>query len=320
MLNLDFQRNYIKQSQGKNIYVRPRLGNDGNTGLTPVAAVKTLKQALSLATANQNDTVYMMCEGNTAANTTDYQATPLDWNKDGVHLVGVGAADDLYLGQRSRVTNLASAASASTMFTLSANNCAISGIEFFHQAGVDDLSAAQICVTVSGMRNVFKNCQISGVGAATLDTVASASLSIQGAENCFKNCYIGLDTIIRAECLSEITIGGNATRYVFEDCLIVGYTSSASYKAIVYTNGSAHTLGILKNCIVTNATGRTGVATTTGAIDVASIAGHIVILGGCVAGYSVGWASADSTKICVSAPIGVAATKDMGVAPTWDRT
>jgi hypothetical protein len=313
MNSFDFLRNYNKQSQGKNIYVRPRLGNNGNTGLTPTAAVKTLKQALSLATANQNDTVYLMCEGNTAANTTDYLTEPMDWNKDGVHLIGVGVAGDLYLGQRARISHASTTASMTAMFTLSANNCVISGIEFFQSAGLTDLSAAQFCVVVSGMRNVIKNCQISGIGEATLDTVGSASLSLQGAENIFKNCYIGLETIIRAECLSEITIGGSATRYIFEDCIIASYTSATTFKAIVCTHGSAHTLGIIKNTIITNATGRTSVVTTTGAIDPGSIAGHICVLGGGVFGYT-NVVTADSSKVLVAAAAGSIVDGGLGTA------
>jgi len=310
MNNLDFAKNYTKQSQGNNIYVRPRLGNDGNTGKTPTAAVKTLAKALSLATANQNDTVYMMCEGNTGSNTTDYQSTGLNWNKDGVHLIGVGAADELYLGQRARVSNLSTAALPSPLFTLSANNCVISGIEFFHGVGATDLTTAATCVLVSGMRNLIKNCQISGMGDQDLDVTASSSLTVTGAENVFKQCYIGLDTIIRAEAIYEVYIGGNATRCVFEDCLINSYTSLTTFKAITMYHGSAHTLTVLKNCILNSETGRTSCVTVTGAIDVGPIAGHIVMTGGCVAGYAA-VVTGGSAKVLINS---VAGATDAGEA------
>jgi hypothetical protein len=304
MFNLDVLKNYNKQSVGQNIFVKPYTGNDGNTGLTPDAAVKTLAKALSIATADQNDIVYLVQESNTASKTTDYQSVPLDWNKDGVHLVGLGVCDSAYIGQRARIANLSTAVSASTLFTLSADNCLISGIEFFHQAGSNDLAAAQICVTVSGSRNVIRNCQISGIGAATVDTLASASLSVTGAENLFKNCYIGLDTVIRAECLSEVRIGGSATRTVFEDCIINSYTSATTFKAVLFTHASAHTLTVFKNTIINSETNRTSCVTVTGAIDPGSIAGHIVVNGGGVYGYADVCTSDSSVILLIGATPG----------------
>jgi hypothetical protein len=288
-------------TQGNIFFVKPSSGNDGNAGDTPNTAFKTLAKALSAATANQNDIVYMFQESNTASKTTDYQDVPLDWNKDSVHLVGVGAASGLFLGQRCRIANLSTAASASTLMTVSANNCIISGIELFHQAGGDDLSAAQIALTVSGQRNLFSNCQISGVGDATLDTSGSASLSIAGAENMFKDCYIGLDTVLRAEAIAEVYLSTNATRTVFENCIINSYTSGTTFKAMNFAAGSYHTATWLNRCMITNALNRTSVVTTTGAIS-APTSGTVYINGGGVFGYT-NVTTANSVNVYVSAPI-----------------
>ena len=313
MFNLDFLRNYNKQSDGKNIYVKPYTGNDGNTGLTPTAAVKTLAKALALATADTGDTVYLFQESNTGSKTTDYQTATLNWNKDGVHLIGVGASP--MIGSRCRVAFDSAYNTASNLFTLSANNCRIEGIEFF--AGVVGTNPTG-CMSVSGMRNVIENCQISGIGATTNDISGAYSLTISGSENQFKGCYIGLDTVIRATAEAEIRIT-NGTRNMFLDCIINSYTSLTTFKAVLFSEGSAHTLTVFRNCIINNETNRTGVVTTTGAIDPASIAGHVVILGGAVAGYT-GVVTADSTRVKIQAPIGTAATKDMGIAPSWDLT
>jgi len=69
----------------------PYSGLDYNSGKSPTQAVKTLKQALALATAGKNDTVHFIGGGNASAYCTDYQSALLDWNKDLVHLVGESA-------------------------------------------------------------------------------------------------------------------------------------------------------------------------------------------------------------------------------------
>ncbi len=77
-------------TQGNVWFVEPSTGVDSsgpNDGKTVATAFKTLAYALSRATANQNDIIYMFAQSNTAASTTDYQAATLTWNKDFVHLL-----------------------------------------------------------------------------------------------------------------------------------------------------------------------------------------------------------------------------------------
>ena len=297
-MQTEFMRNYIKQSQGKNIYVKPRTGSDSNSGLTPIAAVKTLTKALSLATANQNDTVYLMCEGNSAANTTDYQSATLNWNKDGVHLIGVGVASDTYIGQRARVALVSTFVTASNLFTLSANNCFIKGIEFF--AGVASANPVG-AVNVTGMRNTFENCQISGIGDATMDIATGYSLTVAGSENVFKKCLIGLDTIVRGVALAEIRIT-SGTRTIFDDCIILSFSSLTTFKAVLWTAGSYHTLTLFKNCIIINEINRTGAVTVTGALSFGA-AGNVVLQNSFVAGYS-GVSTSDNANIYTGGAIG----------------
>ena len=66
-------------TQGNSFFVKPSTGNDGNDGKSPETSFKTLTKALAACVANQNDTVYLFSESNTAASTTDYQSTTLDW-------------------------------------------------------------------------------------------------------------------------------------------------------------------------------------------------------------------------------------------------
>ena len=132
---LSLVSNSVFPTQGNQWFVAPHSGSDtNNSGTTPGSAFKTLGQALSMATANQNDTIYMLAQSNTAAQTTDYQTATLNWNKDGVHLIGVN--DNPLLGQRSRVAFDAAYATASNLFTLSANGCLIAGVEFYEESSV----------------------------------------------------------------------------------------------------------------------------------------------------------------------------------------
>jgi len=89
---------------GTAYFVKPYSGSDGNSGLSPDQAFKTLSQAHTAATADKNDVVYLIAESNTASLTTDYQSTGLVWSKNAVHLIGVNGAP--MIGQRSRVSNL----------------------------------------------------------------------------------------------------------------------------------------------------------------------------------------------------------------------
>ena len=304
---------------GNFYYVNAYTGDDNADGTTPDTAVKSCRQGLALATANHHDTVYFIANSNTEASTADFLTSALDWNKDGVNLIGIGNGNNTYIGSRSKIINATTSACPANMFTLSANNCIISGLEIMHHNGVADLSTAEICMVLSGMRNVIMNCQISGIGGSYLDTVGSASLYVTGAENYFSNCYIGLDTVIRAECLSEIIIGGSGgsagTRNIFENCIINSYTSSTSFKGVLFSNASSHTMTIFKDCIFNAEQNRTSAAQPTGAIDPGSVAGHILDMRSGVFGY-VEHCTGGSALVEVVGPVGAADSNDSAPAGT----
>jgi hypothetical protein len=302
-------------TQGKAIFVKPSSGSDSNDGLTIATAVKTLKHAHDdLATANQNDVVYLFAESNTSASTTDYQSTTLTWSKDFVHLIGVGSGS--MIGQRSRVALISSYNTASNLFTLSADGCYIANIEFF--AGVAGTNPTG-CMLVTGQRNKIENCQISGIGATTNDIGGAYSLKVgyPAAECIFKHCYIGLDTVIRGTATQEVQITGTGTntrvpRIIFEDCIIQSYTSGTTFKAVAITYGDRFV--IFKNCIISAVQGITSAVAPTGAISTSDANGQVMLLGSAVFGYA-DVCTADNTSVYVSGPLpGV----DAGVATTVD--
>lgn len=267
---------YGVPTQGRYIYVRPGTGKDGNSGLSPSRAVATLGQALALAKANQNDVVVLMSEGNSASATTSRQSALLDWNKDGVHLIGVNPAP--FLGQRSRCAFLSTYTGATDLFKLSANNCRIEGIEFF--AGVASANPTG-CMTVTGQRNHIKNCQISGMGDATMDIAGAYSLNLSGAaENLFEDCYIGLDTVtLGAASNSQILCGAAATRNKFKNCHIATYTNHATNN--VFLRAPAASLDrwlIFEDCQFVNPID-SGSTNLTQAFVVVSNGGTVLVVG-----------------------------------------
>lgn len=215
-------------TQGNIFFVKPRTGLDGNQGTTPQTAFQTLAHALSKCTANQNDIVFFYAESNTAANTTDYQSTALDWNKDLVHLIGVNAGPQI--GQRSRIAQLSTVKTIENLFTVSANDCIIANIEVY-QGVASSTATAPVAVTISGQRNHIVNCQFSGNGdtGGSTDTAGARSLVLSGSENVFEKCYIGLDTVIRTTQTAEVGLTGSPTRNIFKDCIVNTYTSTTAF-------------------------------------------------------------------------------------------
>ena len=267
---------------GKPIFVKPYSGVDGNDGTSPDTPVKTLTKALALATAGKNDVVYLIQESNTGTLTTDYQSVTLDWNKDSTHLVGINPGP--MLGQRSRVALASSYVTASNLITWSANNCLVANIEFF--AGVASANPTG-CMNITGDRNHFVNCQISGIGDDLMDTAGAYSLWLYGAhENLFESCYIGLDTISRGSAANAeilVTAPNNAgnQRNIFRRCVIAGWCMSAGNYLFLSAN-AAGAIGrwlLFDNCVFHN----TGTSVSTGvqmtqAFQIHAAAGGHVIL------------------------------------------
>ncbi len=225
--------NQLIPTQGNTYWVRPKNGNDANDGLSPQTAVASLSQAYNLAQPNQNDTIYLCAEGNSATFTTSRvtsASSTFVWAKDLVHLIGVN--DGPMVGQRSRIAFVSTFDAAVNLFTISANGCYFSNVEWF--AGVAGTLPTG-CLKVTGQRNRFVNCNIAGIGNDANDIADAYSLFLDGAaENVFQGCAIGLDTIARGTAAnSEILIDSAATRNLFDGCLIYAMLEHATNHPLV---------------------------------------------------------------------------------------
>lgn len=283
-------------SQGNVWWVRPTNGADTNDGLSPASAFRSLTAALAAAVANQNDVVLLCAEGNTASVTTNYQAATLNWNKDLVHLIGVNSGP--MIGQRSRVALVGTYATASNLFTHSANGCLIVNLEFF--AGVASALPTG-CLNLTGQRNHFVNCQISGMGNAANDIAGAYSLRLGAAqENLLENCYIGLDTVtLGAAANSQILCASAATRNIFKNCKIATYTNHATNNNFLRApTGSLDRWLMFEDCQFINPIDASS-TNLTQAMIVASDAGGSVLLVGSKTGVlgATDWNSTDSGNV-----------------------
>lgn len=204
-------------TQGKTYFVKPRTGADGADGLSPDTAWKTLAAAQDKVTANQNDVVYLMSEGNTAANTTDYQTTTLSWAKDGVHLIGVCAGGPYNKRARVAWASTASSATDKPLFTVSANNCYIANVSF--AVGSSDANLA-FGVNVTGDNNCFENVDIGFPQHATADAAGAYALKIDGCDQTlFKHCVFGSFTIDLGTAANQLLlIDSGCSMVKFEYC------------------------------------------------------------------------------------------------------
>lgn len=301
-------------TQGNVFFVNPRTGLDFNPG-TAASPLKTLRQALSLCTANQNDIVYLCAASNTASQTTDYLASNLDWNKDLTHLIGINSGGAL--GQRSRISNLATAAAMAPMLTLSANGCLFQNLEVLQ--GTPGSGTTSIAMEVSGQRNHIVNCQISGMADLTgvADVAGSRSLKLSGSENTFDNCYIGLDTVIRATMTAEVEHSAGA-RNIFRNCQIESYTSLSTFKAFTVATG-VDRFCRFDDCMFIAVQNITSAVAPTGAVGITTMNGQVLMRNPYVYGYAQ-IVTADNAYVQVLGFNGLATGHLIGIAQGVDAT
>lgn len=308
--------NMVFPTQGNVWWVAPRTGSDtNNSGRSADSAFQSLGMALSMATANQNDIVYLVAQSNTAGSTTARPTSTLNWNKDLVHLIGVN--DGPRLGQRSRIAFQSTYATASNLMTVSANGCLIANIEMF--AGVASVLPTG-CLQVTGQRNHFLNCQISGMGNSANDISGAYSLYLNAAqENYFEGCYIGLDTVtLGAQANSQIKCASAATRNWFKNCMVTTYTNHATNNNFLRApTGSLDRWMVFEDCFFVNPVDASSTALTQ-AFIVASDAGGSVLLVGANTGVlgATDWNSTDSGNVRAINGTVTAGTYGLAVAVT----
>ena len=207
---------------GNVIYLDPVNGQDGNNGSLPTNAVQSLAAGYALLNSGNNDVLVVIGNGQSSGSVRI--SAGFTWAKNACHMVGICAPS--MVSQRARIAPTAAVTAFANFFTVSGSGCLFQNLSFFHgfNAGV----AASICLTITGLRNAFVNCDIEGMGDATSATSTTSRcilISGGGQENYFGHCNIGLDTVVRTGANASIEVTGGAPRNVFEDCTFPVYSS-----------------------------------------------------------------------------------------------
>lgn len=262
----------LAATTGNVYYCDPVNGLDTNDGQTPQSAqlsgghgpVQTLGAGYNLLRNGFNDVLVLIGNGQSTGSARLSQA--FVWSKNAAHLIGVCAPSAV--SQRARIAPFTGAAQAAfaNFFTVSGNGCLFSNLSWFHGFNVG--VAASICMTITGSRNAFLNCDFEGMG----DAVSAADngsrdilFKAGGAENYFGHCNVGLDTVVRTGTNSSIEWQGNSCqRNLFEDCTFL-IDSGDGDGFIFYTAAAAAAdrFQLFRRCVFINAiqSGATAVAT-----------------------------------------------------------
>jgi hypothetical protein len=262
---------------GTHYWVDGVLGGDGNSCLSPKAALKTLSAAYAKTVTGKNDCIHIIGDG--ASTGTTRLAATLTWAKDAVHLVGHCSGSPI--SQRARIAPTSTAVQFTPLMTVSGNGCLFQNVAWFSgfTAGVD---AANGCLNVTGSRNVFSNCHIAGGGTTAAANHASMySLQISGGqENFFNHCTIGLDTVVRSAANAEIVFASAAARNIFEDCTVLSMCDDATHLFVSAASaGAIDRFVIFKNTLFHNAVASTSTTMTVGMDLHVSMGGTIILSG-----------------------------------------
>lgn len=244
----------LAATTGNVFYVDAVNGLDTNDGLTPSTTPggrgpkATLAGGYALLRSGYNDVLVLI--GNGAASGSARIET-FTWDKNAAHLVGVCAPSAL--SQRARIANPTTSGLTITanFFTVSGNGCLFSNLSWFQGAGAGQTGiAAAICMTVSGQRNAFINCDFEGLGDSTSATdTGSRNLLITGGENLFSHCNIGLDTVQRTGANASVQITSGAARTIFESCTFPFWSSDGlQYALLVAAASGMDRFVLFKGC------------------------------------------------------------------------
>ena len=110
--------------------------------------------------------------------------------------------------------------------------------------------AAEILVTITGVRNAFLNVDFEGMGDTTGATDAgSRSILIKAGENYFNHCNIGLDTVQRTNANASVEIQSDAARTIFENCTFLFWSSDGlQYGFLAAAAASFDRFVLFKGC------------------------------------------------------------------------
>jgi hypothetical protein len=285
-------------------------GNDANGGVSPASAVQTLAAGYALMAESHNDVLVLIANGLT--NGAARLSAGFTWAKDAAHIVGMCPPGRI--SPRARIAPALSGASSvaafANFFTVSGSGCFFANLEFYQ--GFTTGIAAEVCMTVSGGRDVFKNCQFAGMNDAVgAGDTGSRNLLITGTgENLFDKCTIGDDTTARTALNASVEFQGSTPRNIFEDCIFPAYVTGGGTAALMIYAAATHTLDrwtLFKQCRFLNSATKANGSLMAALATLGAATGGEVLLDNCQAtGITAIYPSADTVtqnQIYLAGPV-----------------
>lgn len=208
----------LPATKGRYIFVDYGSGNDGNDGLSPEKAVKTLAQAYSMATTNMDDVIVL------TGSSTHVLTSMLDISKNRVHFVGMDASGGRMFGQNAKVS-LGVTTAASDIATIKNTGVrnTFTNIKFMNS---NTVAQGLYCVAEGGEYAKYTNCEF--YKDTDLDETAAAEVLNNGDSAQWIGCTFGssaniiADDKIRPNMLLTATLSGKKCRdnYI-EGCLFL---------------------------------------------------------------------------------------------------
>jgi hypothetical protein len=254
-------------------------GDDNNSGTAPNAAVQHIPAGYALLVEGHNDILVPI--GNGLITGSALLTGAFDWHKNAAHMVG--ACSPTLYSQRARIAPVATPPFAN-FFTVSGSGCFFSNIEFVTDFTLG--AASEICMTVTGQRNVFSRCHLAGmIGATAAASAASRNLLISGGgENFFSKCTIGVDTTPRTAANASVQFASYSVRNVFEDCVFPIYVTGGGTAALLIYAAATHSMDrqqTFRRCIFLNAGARSGGADVAAMATLGAATGGEIVLDSC---------------------------------------
>ena len=318
-INANFAQN-LGVSTGNLVFVDPLNGYDGNSGQYPTNAFSTLQTGYNALREGKNDVLVLIGNGLTTA--TARVSAAFTWSKNAAHMMGVCSPGAI--GRRARIAPNATDTAFANFFTISGSGCFFQNIQWFQ--GFNTGTTAEICLTVSGGRNVFNDCDIQGMGDTTgaTDTGSRNLLITKTGENTFRRCSIGIDTVLRTVANYSVEFLGTTPaipRNVFEDCIFSQWSSAATSGVLYVAAGAGVGIDryqIFKRCIFFNDPKDGSYLASTGVVKCSTGQNGVFVIKDCTCVGFTGWGYDATSRGFVyldgAGPVANATISETGIA------
>jgi len=275
-------------------FVDPLNGSDGNLGSADFP-LKTIGQALTMATAGNNDVIVL---NGTA---TNHLSATLTWNKAMTHLIGM--CSPVRRGKRARISPASGATAFTPLVNVTAAGCYFANIQAFY--GFNSASNNSNCWQDSGGHSTYDNVELLGfgdgtasTGTANITTARALKFATATGESLFRNCVFGVDTEARNVTNYTVEITTGAPRLTFENCdfeCLLGSSGGSSSHVLIGADGIDRYLNF-KGCRFLNSILSTG-TTMTQALNINAAAGGVVLLDRCTSFGATHWETTASGSV-----------------------